>query len=258
MAYNFDRVHDKYDATRGFPPGVAERISRWVLSRLPKDPAITEIGVGTGRIAVPFIEQNIRYTGFDISAQMTGRLREKLGGDLRRAQICLTDITEPLPLPEESQDAVIAVHILHLVDALATLRQSRRILKPHGAWVWGYQLHDDLSPRQEIRSKFREFAGMASDYRPRDFYVPEARALLAQWGSQVSQHVVATWTETDTYTNVIAGIGERLMSFTWSIEEAVLQQCVLQTEAWARERYGDDLAQPFPVEQRFLVDWYQF
>lgn len=41
--YNFDRVSGEYDQTRRFPPGVSERI------------------------AIPFIEAGVRYTGFDIS-----------------------------------------------------------------------------------------------------------------------------------------------------------------------------------------------
>lgn len=53
--YNFDRVSGEYDQTRRFPPGVSERI------------------------AIPFIEAGVRYTGFDISEQMMARLTEKLG-----------------------------------------------------------------------------------------------------------------------------------------------------------------------------------
>src|SRR4051794_13621482 len=103
--YNFDRVSEHYDASAGMPPGLAEQICQWLLSRLPEDPAITESGVGPGRIALPFIRRDVRYTGFDISEQMVARLREKLGGALHQAQICLADVTEQLPLPGQSQDA---------------------------------------------------------------------------------------------------------------------------------------------------------
>lgn len=257
MTYNFDRVSQQYDATRGFPPGVSERIARWVLSRLPQDPTMAEIGVGTGRMALPFIEQGIRYTGFDISEQMTAVLREKLGGDLRRAQILMADVTEHLPVPEASQDAVIAVHILHLVDAIKALHQIRRILKPHGALVWGFNWHDDNGPAQSIRSYFNKAAAELGAPKERDFLVQPARELLAEWGARASRHVVASWTVEETPQAILDSLTGRLMSSTWQIPEPILQEACRRTESWARSHYGD-MHRPQTGEHQFIVDWYQF
>lgn len=257
MSYNFDRVSDQYDATRGMPPRLADRISRWVLSRLPANPAITELGVGTGRIALPFIEQGVKYTGFDISEQMTARLVAKLGGNLRNASLVLADITEPLPLADQSQDAVIAVHILHLVDALKALAQVRRVLRPHGALVWGFEHHDDLSPRQRIRQYFRDRAGELSDWRPRDFFAQPARQQLAEWGAQVTRHTVAAWTSQENCREVLESLRDRVMSFTWDMPEVILQAAYARTEAWAKAEYGD-LDRVHEIGKEFRVDWYQF
>jgi ubiquinone/menaquinone biosynthesis C-methylase UbiE len=257
MSYNFDRVADQYDATRGFPPGVAEAICRWLLDRLPADPTVAEVGVGTGRIATPFIERGVRYSGFDISEQMVARLRAKLQGDLRRTQIYMADITEPLPVPAQSQDAVIAVHIFHLVDATKALHQVRRILKPHGALAWGYNQHDDLSPHGHLRNRFMQIVGELGHPQQRDFHVQQGRALLAEWGAQVSQHVVAAWTETGTPAGDLDRLRERTMSSTWEVPEHVLQEAVRRTEAWAVHVFGD-LTQPRTYAVRFVMDWYQF
>ena len=257
MDYNFDRVADKYDATRGFPPGVAERVCRWVLSRLPADPTIAEIGVGTGRIAIPFVESGVRYTGFDISEQMLARLKQKLGGALRRANLHVADITQPLPVPEATQDAVIAVHILHLVDALAALQQVKQILRPHGALVWGYNMHDDLTPKRSIRPKFYEIVSELGGPPRRDFFAQPAREQLAQWGARVTQHVVAAWTDSESPRNVLDGLRDRVMSSTWDIQDDLLQEAARRTEAWALYQYGD-LDRAFDYEARFVVDWYQF
>ncbi len=256
MDYNFNRVAGKYDESRGLPEGVPEQICRWVLSRLPADPSVTEIGVGTARIALPFIEQNIRYTGLDISEQMLTLAREKLGGDLHRSQLLLADITEPLPLPDHSQDAVVAVHILHLVDPNRTLSQVRRILKENGALIWGYQFHDDLSPKKRIRSKFYEVAAALGHKAQRDFNVPEARRLLAEWGAQVSHHVVATWSQPHACEAVLDELRGRVISSTWAVEEHIFQEAMRQTEAWTRAEYGDP-TRMHENEERFMVDWYQ-
>lgn len=257
MNYNFDRVSEQYDESRGMPPGVAEQICQWVLSRLPADPAIAEIGVGTGRIALPFIRQGVRYTGFDISEQMVARLREKLGGEPHRAQLHLADINEQLPVPAQSQDAVIAVHILHLVDPTRALPQVRRILKPGGALAWGYETHDDDAPRQRIRQYFRQTVAKMSGAKWRPFHPPAAQALLAEWGARVEQHTVAAWTEPETPRKALTHIVQRTMSFTWELDDALIQEGMRLTQPWAEQEFGD-LDRPYAIQKRFLVDWYQF
>lgn len=257
MDYNFDRVASSYDETRALPEGVSEAICRWVLARLPADPAVAEIGVGTGRIAIPFIERGIRYTGFDISEQMTTLLWKKLGGHLRRAQILLADVTEHLPVDDQSQDAVIAVHILHLVDVVPALTQIRRVLKPGGALVWGYEWYDDLALRIRIRNQFSTFAAEHGAPARRDFLREDARTLLSEWGARGTRHVVAAWTETETCRQVLDKLRNRMISFTWELDDTVLQKAAEQTEAWARSEYGD-LDRAHPVGRQFIVDWYQF
>jgi len=51
----FDRAADIYDQTRGFPPGVGDRVAAALVDfvGLKPDDRILEIGVGTGRIAKP-------------------------------------------------------------------------------------------------------------------------------------------------------------------------------------------------------------
>src|SRR5690348_12256315 len=80
MSLSFDRVAECYDATRGFPPGIDQQIGAGFrrASGLPAGARLLEIGVGTGRIAIPLAAQGYRYTGVDISTAMMQRLRERL------------------------------------------------------------------------------------------------------------------------------------------------------------------------------------
>ena len=70
---------------------------------------------GHGRIAKPLLAAGVRITGIDLSRNMMNRLRETLG-DLPAPALLNGDITR-LPFASESFDAVIGVHILHLVAA---------------------------------------------------------------------------------------------------------------------------------------------
>src|SRR4051794_10802245 len=76
----FDPASAYYDNTRGFAPGVAEAIRDAILAKIGKNSStrFVELGVGTGRIALPFIQANYNYTGVDLSLAMMEQLMVKL------------------------------------------------------------------------------------------------------------------------------------------------------------------------------------
>ena len=51
------------------------------LAELAGDGAALELGIGTGRIALPLAERGVRVHGIDLSEAMVARLRAKQGGD---------------------------------------------------------------------------------------------------------------------------------------------------------------------------------
>src|SRR5437868_2756129 len=79
-AISFDRAADYYDATRGYPPAVQAQIGQALLDAAGATPEtrILELGVGTGRIALPIIRAGYRYTGIDIAPRMLDKLRTAL------------------------------------------------------------------------------------------------------------------------------------------------------------------------------------
>jgi SAM-dependent methyltransferase len=188
---------------------------------------------------------------------MMARLRAKLDGDLRRGSLYIADVTQPLPVAEASQDAVVAVHIFHLIDAVQALHQIRRILKTHGALIWGYTDHDPTAPQRRIRPKFNEFAADRAGEDERYFFVPQARQFLADWGAKVTSHTVASWSGSSTPRRALESIADKEHSSTWHIPEEAVAEALRRTEAWAVAEYGD-LDRAYTYEDRFQVDWYQF
>lgn len=79
---NFDRASHFYDATRGFPPEVATQIGGFLAAsgNLTHQNNVLEIGIGTGRIALPLAPYVGSIVGVDISRNMMLRLREKQNG----------------------------------------------------------------------------------------------------------------------------------------------------------------------------------
>jgi SAM-dependent methyltransferase len=74
-------VADRYDSTlgdRGDPAVVAATVD--FLAELAGDGAALELGIGTGRIALPLAGRGVRVHGVDLSPDMVAQLRAKPGG----------------------------------------------------------------------------------------------------------------------------------------------------------------------------------
>ena len=155
---NFDRVADIYDETRGLPDAVVRGVADRIIAATgaTAETRFLELGVGTGRIALPLIERGYEYTGVDISDKMLARLRTK-AGDAPNLHVVKASVDE-LPLPDCSFDVIIAVHLLHLVPEWEkALGEVERILAPGGFFALG----GDRSSRgrSEIRLRWREIVG---------------------------------------------------------------------------------------------------
>ncbi len=71
---------------------IAEVYDQWYLPRLDPGPAVEmlrelagsgdalELGIGTGRVALPLAARGVKVSGIDVSEEMVDRLREKPGG----------------------------------------------------------------------------------------------------------------------------------------------------------------------------------
>ena len=131
-----------YDETRGTPPHVAAAVTDALLQTLralAAHPHVLEVGIGTGRIAVPLAEAGVRITGIDISEKMLDVLRSKNAAiDVMYAEAAHQ------PFRAKSFDAGLFVHILHLVpDVEATVRESARVVRPGGLLVRVSDDHDE-------------------------------------------------------------------------------------------------------------------
>jgi SAM-dependent methyltransferase len=80
--YFDERVAERYDESSGdmFDPAVVEPVVDF-LAELAGDGRALELGVGTGRIALPLAGRGVAVHGIDLSGAMVTRLRAKPGGD---------------------------------------------------------------------------------------------------------------------------------------------------------------------------------
>jgi ubiquinone/menaquinone biosynthesis C-methylase UbiE len=131
---SFDRAADYYDATRGLPGGVARDVADVLSSELAGKELCLEIGVGTGRVALPLAARGINMIGIDLAPAMLARLVANAGGS-PPFPLVTADGTA-LPLAADSVDAVVGCHVLHLIpDWQTALDEADRILRPGGLLV---------------------------------------------------------------------------------------------------------------------------
>ncbi len=261
---SFDRVADRYDATRGYSPAVASRIAAGLIDagRLTRGSSLLEIGIGTGRIALPLLAGGVNVTGVDIAPRMVERLQVKYAEQRERhpelqwgaLNVQIADMTA-LPFADATFDAVLGVHVLHLVPGWrAALDEALRVLRPGGAFVLGQDTTEGaerhlLSDRWE--AIVRELGGTsgpvgAAGYRAA---VGELRAR----GLSVEERSVARWEERVTPREGLASITERLWSRTWQVPDDLFAESVRQLIDWVEATLGDTLDTPRVISMQFKV-----
>ncbi|MEL6527542.1 MAG: class I SAM-dependent methyltransferase, partial [Chloroflexota bacterium] len=107
---NFDRAADFYDATRGFPAKIATYIGAFMAkeARLSAESVVLEVGIGTGRIALPLSKHVKGVAGVDISFEMQKVLLNK------RTDEPVFPVQADgyrLPYADNAFDAVFVVHV---------------------------------------------------------------------------------------------------------------------------------------------------
>jgi SAM-dependent methyltransferase len=130
----YDAIAELYDP---WSRSVVEDVAFYVEEARRATPPVVELGVGTGRIAVPIAAEGIDVVGIDSSAGMLAVCRERaeLAGVADRLDLRLGDLREP---PVEARvDLVICpfrsfLHLESESDRRAALAAVRELLVPGG------------------------------------------------------------------------------------------------------------------------------
>src|SRR2546422_6716047 len=105
---SFDRVAAIYDETRGLAPRAMARVLAVLVDQL-QGKRVLEVGVGTGRYAVPLQKSGVRVVGVDISRKM---VEFGLAKGLR--DVVFADAPR-LPFVSGAFDVATTNHVLHLI-----------------------------------------------------------------------------------------------------------------------------------------------
>ncbi len=270
LDYRFDtRVARDYDVMRGHPPAMSSEIGRTIASYFEPGARLLEVGVGTGRIALPVAAAGCEVFGVDLSAEMLSGLAHRLEKENnRRIHLTQGDI-RALPYRERVFDGAMAVHVLHLVsDWAGVLEQVSRLVRPGGVLVLGRDWIDPESFSGKIRNHFRRtvvevgtemLPPGATAAAPPSGGAAIVKCLMDLGAAPVGdgEVVAAEWTTDLTPRQILDGIGSRDDAESWVLPDDVLTETMRRLEAFAADEW-DDLTATQPVTRRFMIGLFRF
>jgi SAM-dependent methyltransferase len=252
QSIKFDRAAGIYDATRGFPPGIDVRVAELFARAggLSRASRVLEIGVGTGRIAMPLAPHVGSYVGIDLSGPMLAKLVAKR--DKLPIRVALGDVTR-LPFASGSFDAVVAVHVFHLIPGWReVLAEIERVLAPSGLLLHG---SDDQS-RGEVWRRWRE--RVEQNHKAVNVGVPRAEIPRFPEGEGWRPAGVEkiAYSRTVRPRTLVELLGSNSFSMTWRMTGQELARAVEGLREDLVQAFGD-LDRETEIDSGFWVHAYQ-
>ncbi len=246
MTTNFDRAASFYDDTRGLPEATMAALTDRLADGLGRAEEVLELGVGTGRVAVPLSERGYAMTGIDVSEKML----EVLDAKSSAVEAQVADATD-LPFGDASFDAVLAVDFFHLVSEWRrAVEEAVRVLRPCGRIVLStFAVLDD--PTTVLRQRMFQEAGT----RPRrvGIEITDVMAdLEGRFGASITElsaipHVMATSLATE-----LDGLRAGTWSRYWEFPDDLRHRVADSIEGELRDA-GADLAEPLDIKISLTV-----
>jgi ubiquinone/menaquinone biosynthesis C-methylase UbiE len=289
-SWSFDAVAHAYDATRGYPEDVVRQLAS-VLSQAADADAQTrwlEVGVGTGRIALPLAMRGRTYTGLDRSKKMLEQCAAKLqragwqeevapwgsvpdedpghavrvrrfrqGKGAGMVRLVVGDAIR-LPFRDASFEAVVAVHLFHLIgEWQQALKEIGRVLSPGGTLLrcWNERWQSHWQPgTDDIRSRWsqivQELGGSTSHPGAWEEHVT---AWLLQHGYTLEQVADLTWQQEIIPRAMVEGIANRLWTSTLNVPDDLFAVSIERLRACAQQQYGATIDTPFSQKQHMII-----
>lgn len=224
----FDRVADEYEATRYLPDPVAEAVALIVTTGASVGGWILDAGVGTGRLGRALARRHGRTVGVDVSRPMMDWMNREAGP---RPHLALADL-RALPFPGGHFQAVLAVHVFHLIaEWEQALAETWRVLAPGGRLFVGAEDRDRTAVR-EFYLRRAEAEGLLAPQRGP--HSAEIVTRLRRWGAEIEEirPPALRWDRKVPLRDTLAMLERRTYTALWEVAEEPHRRLIGETRAW--------------------------
>jgi ubiquinone/menaquinone biosynthesis C-methylase UbiE len=236
LSISFDRAADYYDRTRAIPDSVMARLIPLLVAELPAGELCLEIGIGTGRIALPLIDAGVNIMGIDISQEMLHRLVAKARDG--RPPVAVADATN-LPFESGTFGSGIASHVLHLIPGWRpAVAELMRVIRPGGVLLVSRGGRDRAPWIQDITHHFFHEAG-DPPWPPGAGSIDEVDAHMRDFGVGARALPDLGVESPVSAEQVIANMEAGYWAACWAIDPAVRARAAAATREWAAREFGD-------------------
>ncbi len=215
-----------------------------------------EIGVGTGRIALPLYGRGRRIVGLDLSIPMLERYRAKAASSgLAPPPVMRADATR-LPVRDACVDAVIEVHVVHLVEGWRqALAEVRRVLAPGGVVLVARRIRERSEGRGPRALARERHAAILAEMGVRSERIGagtdhEVIGAFTDLGGRVEGLEPVAWRDEETWAECLGILEQRVWSDAWNIPEAVWHEGMRRLRA-ELDAEGVDLHAPVSTMRHF-------
>jgi SAM-dependent methyltransferase len=232
---SFDRAAGFYDGTRTHSPEVEARVNDLLTAELAGRGRCLEIGVGTGRIALPLHRSGVPMAGIDISPKMVDRLVEKAGGR-PPFPLALADATA-LPFATGTFGAALAAHVFHLIPPWRQgVAELARVVRPGGVVLVtlggaGGELF------RGVRDRFAVAAGLERVHVGVEDS-DELGACFTALGATGRDLPTLEEPGQVSLEKLIASFERGDFSYTWRMDDETRHRAAGEVRAWAQANYG--------------------
>lgn len=229
-----ERVAERYDAEVAdmFAPSVVDPAVSF-LAELSRGGEALELGIGTGRIALPLSERGVRVHGIDLSAAMVARLRAKPGAE--RITVTVGDFAATKVSGRFSLAYLVFNTIMNLTtqdEQVACFRNVAEHLEPGGRFV--------------IEVSIPRLQGLASGETIRPFLVTPTKLSFDEY-DVATQRLVSHHYRVGDGELYVMSIPFR---YVWPSELDLMARLAGMT---LRERWGGWTGEPFTSESTHHV-----
>lgn len=211
---SFDRIADLYDGTRGLPSEQMEAILEVLLPEFSRHKLVLEVGVGTGRFALPLAQRGVRILGVDIAQRMVAKgvakgLRDVLFGDALH-----------LPFKDKVADAVYTIHVLHLIeDWKGALRELSRVTR--------YSYYTVATYHEENPSPYRAYWDLLKEEGFERLRPGIGERDLPEIVPPATRKLVGTFDGQYTAAEAIGELEDRIFSAQWNLPDEAHERAML-------------------------------